>query len=71
MNLGLIITIAVGVAVSALTIYASRTRPPQGRFLCDDCRFNDPDSCHKVERPHAVECTSYRSTTGDSTSPTA
>jgi hypothetical protein len=29
-------------------------------FLCDDCRFNNPDLCHKQERPYAMICTAYR-----------
>lgn len=31
-----------------------------GRYLCDNCRFNNPDSCHKPERPSAVICKAYR-----------
>ncbi|HEY9681792.1 MAG TPA: hypothetical protein V6C86_09440 [Oculatellaceae cyanobacterium] len=48
-------------AVSALTIYSAVARKGKGRFLCDDCRFNDPEKCKKVERPRALVCTSYRS----------
>jgi hypothetical protein len=31
------------------------------RYLCDDCRFNDPASCLKEERPKALTCTAYES----------
>jgi hypothetical protein len=29
-------------------------------FLCDDCKFNDEELCHKQERPYAISCTAYR-----------
>jgi hypothetical protein len=48
-------------AVSALTIYSAVARKGKGRFLCDDCRFNAPEKCKKVERPRATVCSSYRS----------
>jgi len=28
-------------------------------FLCDTCRYNDPKSCSKPERPNAKECDEY------------
>jgi hypothetical protein len=51
---------AVVISVSALTIYCARIRKGSGKYLCDDCRFNDPTSCLKAERPKALICTSYR-----------
>ncbi|GEM_PF-821413 len=50
----------VAAAASALTLYSAWHRKGRGRFLCDDCRFNSPTDCLKVERPMAVSCTSYR-----------
>jgi hypothetical protein len=32
----------------------------KGKHLCDDCRFNNDNDCHKKERPQALICTSYR-----------
>lgn len=32
------------------------------RYLCDNCRFNDPEACLKPERPTALDCTAYEST---------
>lgn len=29
------------------------------KYLCDDCKYNDPESCHKTERPHASDCAAY------------
>lgn len=45
---------------SAISIYAAATSKGKGRFLCDDCRFNNDKDCFKSERPKAVSCTSYR-----------
>ncbi|MBX9949246.1 MAG: hypothetical protein K2Y39_08785 [Candidatus Obscuribacterales bacterium] len=50
----------VAAAASALTLYSAWNRKGRGRYLCDDCRFNNPADCLKVERPKAVTCTSYR-----------
>jgi hypothetical protein len=52
--LGLII-----VACAAVTVYATINWKGD-RYLCDDCMFNSPDSCHKIERPQAVTCFAYR-----------
>ena len=49
---------AVGLAAASLTIYASKLW--QGdRYLCDDCSYNNPESCTKPERPSAFSCTAY------------
>lgn len=45
---------------TALTVVAFKHRKGAGVYLCDDCRFNDPDKCHKAERPYASQCTAYR-----------
>jgi len=50
----------VAAAASALTLYSAWNRKGKGRYLCDDCRFNNPADCLKSERPKAVSCTSYR-----------
>jgi len=58
--------ITVVVLMSALSIYSARLWKGSGKYLCHDCRFNNPGACLKVERPRAMECTSYRAcTTGD------
>jgi len=44
----------------ALSVICLRHIKGRGAYLCDDCRFNDPVSCLKTERPEAVSCTSYR-----------
>jgi hypothetical protein len=31
-----------------------------GKFLCENCKFNNPDDCRKIERPKAIMCLSYR-----------
>ena len=54
------IVFIVGLGTVALTLYSAKTRKGAGAYLCHDCRFNDPESCKKVERPHALICTSYR-----------
>lgn len=50
----------VAAAASALTLYSAWNRKGKGRYLCDDCRFNNPTDCLKIERPKAVSCLSYR-----------
>jgi hypothetical protein len=50
----------VAAAASVLTLYSAWNRKGKGRFLCDDCRFNNETDCLKTERPAAVICTSYR-----------
>ncbi|MBK7839382.1 MAG: hypothetical protein IPP57_01295 [Candidatus Obscuribacter sp.] len=44
----------------ALTVICLRHIKGRGAYLCADCRFNDPISCLKSDRPEAVSCTSYR-----------
>jgi hypothetical protein len=50
----------VATAASALTVYSAWNRRGSGRYLCDDCRFNNETDCLKTDRPKAVVCTSYR-----------
>ena len=50
----------VAAAASTLTLYSVWRRKGKGRFLCDDCRFNNDSDCLKTERPRALVCTSYR-----------
>jgi hypothetical protein len=47
-------------AIVLITVYSIWKRKGSGAYLCGDCRFNDPQSCLKKERPYAVDCTSYR-----------
>lgn len=54
------VVILVAVGAGALTIYTALKRKSSGAYLCDDCKFNDPEQCLKSERPHALICTSYR-----------
>jgi hypothetical protein len=50
----------VGIAAAILTVYAALNRESRGAYLCDDCKFNDPQKCQRKQRPHALICTSYR-----------
>lgn len=43
------------------TVYAVSVSQGKGKYLCQDCRFNDAEKCLKPERPRALLCTSYRS----------
>ncbi len=52
--------ILTAVIASAISVYAAWASKGKGRFLCDDCRFNNDADCVKEERPRAVSCTSYR-----------
>lgn len=54
------LVLIVGIGAAVLTIYTAIARKYTGAYLCDDCRFNDPEKCLKVERPFALVCTSYR-----------
>ena len=29
------------------------------KYLCDDCKYNDTQSCLKIERPRALDCAAY------------
>ncbi len=57
MNEAFILTL-VGAAALALTL-AVAARWKGDRYLCDDCRFNDPELCHRAARPKALTCTAY------------
>jgi len=54
-----IIFAAIGSAALALTVRAA-VRRPGDRYLCDTCRFNHDEGCHKPERPRAVRCLAYK-----------
>ncbi len=54
----LLLTVAIA---STISIYAAGSSQGKGKFLCDDCRFNNDNDCLKAERPAAVVCTAYRS----------
>lgn len=50
---------AIGMGAVALTVVAAQGWKGD-RFLCDDCRFNAPESCLKSERPTAMSCMAYK-----------
>jgi hypothetical protein len=50
---------AVAAGAAAMTVEAAWHWQGE-RYLCDDCRFNDPELCLKPERPTANSCTAYR-----------
>ncbi len=52
--------VALFIFLVAWTCYAVTISQGKEEFLCQDCRFNDPELCLKVERPRAILCTSYR-----------
>jgi hypothetical protein len=56
-----VITLLITVLITIINL-----RYPRGKekFLCGDCKFNNPDECLKKERPHAIICTSYRERSG-------
>ena len=56
----LYILVFIAVFTSTLTIYSVLQAKGSGKFLCQDCKFNNPNDCLKKERPTAFECTSYR-----------
>jgi hypothetical protein len=31
-----------------------------GRFLCDTCRYDWGDACHRPQRPNATRCPDYK-----------
>ena len=43
-----------------ITVIGLKNQRGKGKFLCDDCRFNNETDCQKKERPQAMVCTSYR-----------
>lgn len=59
MSLEIIIPVAFGLFAVALTI-ASAWNWSGGAYLCDSCKFNNPDDCKKLDRPKAVICTAFR-----------
>lgn len=52
------VLILVGAAALALT-HSAAVRWKGQRYLCDDCKFNDPELCRRAERPKALTCTAY------------
>lgn len=57
----LTLLIAASLAAAVISMYAIRYAKGMGKYLCEDCKFNSPEDCHKSERPKAVVCTGYRS----------
>lgn len=60
MSIEIIIPVLCAAVAAAITLLAA-WRWQGDRYLCDTCRFNDPESCLKVERPQAIICKAYRS----------
>lgn len=56
----LTLLIAASLAGAVISMFAIRYAKGMGKYLCEDCRFNNPEDCLKPERPKAVVCTSYR-----------
>ena len=54
-------------ALTAASLFIAARIPGRGRYLCEDCRFNNADDCSKQDRPIALECTSYRKADGATT----
>ncbi|MBN9396465.1 MAG: hypothetical protein J0H83_14550 [Candidatus Melainabacteria bacterium] len=54
--------VVLSLLAAALTFAAISKVKAVGTYLCDDCRFNDIESCHKAERPRAMSCTAYEKT---------
>lgn len=56
-------SITAGVAAIAvvLTIFNAKHWIGEKKYLCDDCKYNNPEACIKPERPTALDCTAYRS----------
>lgn len=52
------LTVAIATIISVGAALASQGK---GKFLCEDCRFNNDEDCKKDERPRAIVCTAYRS----------
>lgn len=56
-----ILLASAGIGACAISWYSLRNWRGD-RFLCDDCRFNDPELCKKRERGRALSCTAYECT---------
>ncbi|MBS1955942.1 MAG: hypothetical protein JST89_17285 [Cyanobacteria bacterium SZAS-4] len=54
------ITAAVAAIAVALTIFNAKNWVGKKKFLCEDCKYNNPADCLKPERPTALDCTAYR-----------
>ncbi len=52
--------ILAAVCATVISVVCVSLRPGSGRFLCQDCRFNNQSDCLKSERPYASVCTAYR-----------
>ncbi|MBX9570123.1 MAG: hypothetical protein K2X77_14580 [Candidatus Obscuribacterales bacterium] len=59
MSQEIIFPIAFGLFALGLTI-ASAWNWRGGKYLCDNCKFNNPEDCRKLDRPKAVLCKAYR-----------
>lgn len=55
-----LVVLASAAFAGVLTVQSVVRRKGAGRYLCEDCRFNNPESCLKAERPYATRCTAYR-----------
>jgi hypothetical protein len=51
--LGVCVLAAVSMSIICLR------NSPRGKYLCEDCKYNDPAMCGKKDRPKAVDCLSY------------
>lgn len=55
-----IITCTLGALTAFILTIQATKHWPKGKFLCDDCKYNDETLCQKIERPQAVDCLAYR-----------
>jgi len=53
-------TAAAVIFLSWMTMLSARKFRSVEKYLCTDCRFNNPVDCQKIDRPYALLCTSYR-----------
>ncbi len=54
------VIVIIMLVVAVISLITLRNRRSAQVFLCSTCRFNNDEDCHKVERPNARVCTSYR-----------
>lgn len=65
MNLEIAVPLLCALIATAITLL-SAWNWKGGRYLCENCKFNSPDLCHKSERPKAIMCKAYREIKKDS-----
>lgn len=51
--------LGASVLVAVLMSFVSIRHWQEGKYLCEDCKYNDPSMCSKAERPKAVDCLAY------------